>query len=266
MEPIGLYLHIPFCDGKCNYCNFFSKCANSEQLSLYTEHLISTIRDWGKQIVREVDTVYFGGGTPSLLGHNRLIRILNSVFYSFQVLDNAEITVEVNPTSSDDLDFSLMKKAGFNRLSIGMQSANDNELKILGRRHTAMDARRTVERAQQAGFDNISLDVMLAIPEQTMDSLEHTLRFCAECQVQHISAYILAPLATACSYSSRIIMPAPSPITNPERSLSQGIDALFGSSESVSALQLVKPFTASGVIVASAPPAMIASASPYFIA
>lgn len=191
MEPIGLYLHIPFCDGKCNYCNFFSKCANSEQLNLYTEHLISTIRDWGKRIVKEVDTVYFGGGTPSLLGHDRLIQILNSIFESFQVLDNAEITVEVNPTSSDDLDFSLMKKAGFNRLSIGMQSANNNELKILGRRHNAMDARRTVERAQQAGFDNISLDVMLAIPEQTIDSLEHTLRFCAECQVQHISAYIL---------------------------------------------------------------------------
>ena len=191
MEPIGLYLHIPFCDGKCAYCNFFSKRADTRTLSEYTEALIASVVLWGKKINRPVDTVYFGGGTPSLLGHERLIAILNAVKSAFALTDSPEITVEVNPTSTDELDFSAMRNAGFNRLSIGLQSAVDNELCILGRRHNSADALRTVQRAQSVGFDNISLDVMLAIPEQTIDSLDKTLKFCAFCGVQHISAYIL---------------------------------------------------------------------------
>lgn len=191
MNPIGLYLHIPFCDGKCAYCNFFSRRGDADQLNTYTDHMISAIRSWGKRMYRTIDTVYFGGGTPSLLGHERLIRILESVYSFFRIADGAEITVEVNPTSTNELDFDALHRAGFNRLSIGLQSANDNELIILGRRHTAADAKRTVERAQEAGFDNISLDVMLAVPEQTIDSLDKTLTFCASCRVQHISAYIL---------------------------------------------------------------------------
>lgn len=193
MEPIGLYLHIPFCDGKCAYCNFFSRRPHEDdaELNEYTERLIGIIEAWGERIDRPVDTVYFGGGTPSLLGHERLIRILNTIYRSFAISENAEITVEVNPSSTNELDFKLMKQAGFNRLSIGLQSADENELKLLGRRHTVDDARRTVESAQEAGFDNISLDVMLAIPEQTIDSLDATLEFCSSCHVQHISAYIL---------------------------------------------------------------------------
>ena len=193
MKPIGLYLHIPFCDGKCAYCNFYSRRPRTafSELSEYTERLIGSVAAWRKKLNRPVDTVYFGGGTPSLLGHDRLIRILEGVFSSFDVADNAEITVEVNPTSTDEISFYELRQAGFNRLSVGLQSANDNELKILCRRHTAADALRTVKRAQAAGFDNISLDVMLAIPEQTVDSLDNTLDFCAACGVQHISAYIL---------------------------------------------------------------------------
>ena len=193
MDPIGLYLHIPFCDGKCAYCNFFSRCPHtgSSELTEYTSYLIGNIEAWSKKIDRPVDTVYFGGGTPSLLGHDRLIRILDTIYRSFDVVDHAEITVEVNPSSTDELDFAQMKRAGFNRLSIGLQSANENELKRLGRRHSVDDAYRTVKRAQIAGFDNVSLDVMLAIPEQTIASLDKTLEFCASCQVQHISSYIL---------------------------------------------------------------------------
>lgn len=191
MKPIGLYLHIPFCDGKCAYCNFFSRRPETDELTEYTERLISGIKAWGNKLDRAVDTVYFGGGTPSLLGHERLTAILKAVMRSFPVTDDAEITLEVNPTSADTLDFTVLRRAGFNRLSVGLQSANDHELKILGRRHTAADARYTVQRAQAAGFDNISLDVMLAIPEQTKESLDRTLRFCADCNVQHISAYIL---------------------------------------------------------------------------
>ncbi len=191
MNPIGLYLHIPFCDGKCAYCNFFSRCPQDDELTAYTERLADSITTWGNRLNRPVDTVYFGGGTPSLLGHDRLIYLLNTIYHSFELEKNAEITVEVNPTSTDELNSTLLRQAGFNRLSIGLQSANDHELKILGRRHDSEDARRTVERAQHAGFDNISLDVMLAIPEQTIDSLDETLAFCASCKVQHISAYIL---------------------------------------------------------------------------
>lgn len=193
MKPIGLYLHIPFCDGKCAYCNFFSRRprADISDLTEYTERMIDSIKEWGEQLDRSVDTVYFGGGTPSLLGHDRLIRILDAVYRSFDIADHDEITVEVNPSSTEELDFERMKLAGFNRLSIGLQSANENELKLLGRRHSVDDAYHTVERAKTAGFDNISLDVMLAIPEQTIASLDKTLKFCASCKVQHISSYIL---------------------------------------------------------------------------
>ena len=191
MNSIGLYLHIPFCDGKCAYCNFYSRRADFSELDEYTERLIESIKHWGSKLDRSVDTVYFGGGTPSLLGHERLIRILNSVYENFDVSDNAEITVEVNPTSTDELDFKALRNAGFNRLSIGLQSANDDELRILGRRHNADDAKRTVQRAQDNGFDNISLDIMLAVPGQTADSLNRTIEFCVGCGVQHISSYIL---------------------------------------------------------------------------
>lgn len=191
MQPFGLYIHIPFCDGKCRYCNFYSVKRDDCAYGAYTDDLCRILTDWSGQIERRVSTVYFGGGTPSLLGHERLIRILNSVKARFDVDPDAEITVEVNPTSSGQLDFAAMREAGFNRLSVGLQSANDNELRILGRRHSAEDARHTVAAAQAAGFDNISLDIMLAIPQQTLDSLEQTLTFCASAGVQHISAYIL---------------------------------------------------------------------------
>ena len=191
MRNIGIYIHVPFCDGKCYYCNFFSRNMTDDIIDNYVTELNRSIRAWGNKLYRPVDTVYFGGGTPSLLGHRRLIDVLDTVKASFDVDENAEITVEVNPSSSGELDFSALREAGFNRLSIGMQSANENELKLLGRRHSVDDAKRTVSAAQAAGFDNISLDVMLAIPEQTMDSLHRTLDFCAACQVQHISAYIL---------------------------------------------------------------------------
>lgn len=191
MNEIGLYIHIPFCDGKCNYCSFFSRKADENEYDIYTENLIRIIGIWGKKINRSVDTVYFGGGTPSLLGHKRLIRILNRVYNCFDVDENAEITLEVNPSSTQELDFEVLRAAGFNRLSIGLQSADDYELRVLGRRHSAFDASETVKRAKQSGFDNISLDVMLAIPGQTAESLDRSLEFCADSGVTHISSYIL---------------------------------------------------------------------------
>lgn len=191
MRPIGLYIHIPFCDGKCYYCNFFSVKRSDSAMDSYTASVNRILTSWGEQLDRRVASVYFGGGTPSLIGHERLIAILHTVREHFSLDENAEITAEVNPSSANTLDLHAMRRAGFNRLSVGLQSANDDELMILGRRHSVEDVQRTVAQAREAGFDNISLDVMLAIPGQTVASLDRTLDFCAQADAQHISAYIL---------------------------------------------------------------------------
>ncbi|MBQ3416664.1 MAG: radical SAM family heme chaperone HemW [Ruminococcus sp.] len=192
MKKMGLYIHIPFCKSKCNYCNFYSYCADENEYNTYIDALISSIIAHGKTYRnRTVDTVYFGGGTPSALGTDRLNRILHAVINAFVIASDAEITFEANPTSADALDFVGLKEAGFNRISFGLQSANDNELKILGRRHTAEEAKEVIYASQNAGFDNLSLDLILCVPEQTKESLKNSIDFAASCGVQHISAYIL---------------------------------------------------------------------------
>ena len=191
MRPTGLYIHIPFCDGKCHYCSFYSVKHNAASMDEYTKIMNNRIIEWGGKLSRTLTSVYFGGGTPSLLGAERLSSVLDAVKRSFKITDGAEITVEVNPTSGGVLDYALLKSSGFNRLSIGMQSSNDSELKALGRRHSAKDVDAAVRAATDAGFDNISLDVMLAIPGQTKKSLDRTLKHCAELEASHVSAYIL---------------------------------------------------------------------------
>lgn len=191
MENIGLYLHIPFCDGKCAYCDFFSKCGNQNDFDTYTENLCKAIENYSKIYKRKVDTIYFGGGTPSLIGNDRLCSILQTATKFFDVDNEAEITLECNPTSRGQLDFTKLKDVGFNRLSIGLQSANDDELSVLSRKHTAKEAKHTVDMARKSGFTNISLDLMLCIPKQTKESLQKSFDFCKECDVEHISAYIL---------------------------------------------------------------------------
>lgn len=138
----------------------------------------------------KADTLYIGGGTPSLCGTDNLIKIIDGAKRYF-LTDEYEAALEVNPTSAELIDFEKLHGAGFNRISIGLQSANENELKILGRRHSAADAAFTVNKARQGGFSNISLDVMLAVPGQTLNSMRHTVDFCIDCGVEHISAYIL---------------------------------------------------------------------------
>ena len=191
MRPFGLYIHIPFCDGKCYYCNFFSVRQDPAKMDGYTDHLKRIMRTRSKDINRPISSVYFGGGTPSLLGHDRLTDIIGTAKACFDIAPDAEITLEVNPSSTALLDFHALKGAGFNRLSIGMQSANFAELKILGRRHNIEDVINAVISARSAGFDNISLDVMIALPAQTEELLKGTLDFCAEMDAQHISCYIL---------------------------------------------------------------------------
>lgn len=190
-NKIGVYLHIPFCDGKCPYCDFFSRKASLADMDDYTNALISRVYDEAQRLGRKADTVYFGGGTPGLLGAERLSRILYAVQEGFGLSENAEVTVEVNPTPKNLPDFRKLYRAGFNRLSMGLQSSNDHELSALGRRHTSADAERAIEAAKIGGFENISLDLMLAIPYQNEQSLEQSIRFCFEHGATHISSYLL---------------------------------------------------------------------------
>jgi oxygen-independent coproporphyrinogen-3 oxidase len=189
-NTIGLYLHIPFCRSKCSYCDFYSFNADEITVDKYTETLKEHIKVAGKKLGRTADTLYFGGGTPSLLGGDRIADIVNTAKQSF-VLENAEITVEVNP--ADDLYFDLKKiaDAGVNRISLGVQSYNENELTALSRRHNTLDVIRTVNDAKKVGIENISADLMLGIPHQTIDSLKESLEFTIGLGVTHISCYIL---------------------------------------------------------------------------
>ncbi|MGN1432747.1 MAG: radical SAM family heme chaperone HemW [Ruminococcus sp.] len=190
-NTIGLYIHIPFCKSKCPYCDFYSGRASENDYNNYIKALSDNIKFWSKKTDKTVSSVYFGGGTPSILGSERLSYLLNLIKEYFYIADNAEITVEVNPDSGKTLDFDLLKMTGFNRISVGMQSAVEKELKALGRIHGINDAEITAKRAKKAGIDNISLDLMLGIPYQTIESLKKSIDFCANCGVTHISSYIL---------------------------------------------------------------------------
>lgn len=190
-DKISLYIHIPFCKSKCPYCDFYSKASSEIEYDEYTQLLIDKIKYWSEKTAKTVATIYFGGGTPSVLGAERLCRILSEIMNRFYVCENAEITVEVNPDTGKSMDFLKLYKCGFNRISVGLQSAVDEEIKILGRIHSPDDAKKTVSRAKIAGFNNISLDLMMGIPCQTKESLKYSIDFCNDCGVTHISSYIL---------------------------------------------------------------------------
>ena len=189
-NPIGLYIHVPFCDGKCPYCDFFSMRGSEGAMEEYTNCIIDQLQSCSERIGRKADTLYFGGGTPSLLGGKRIARIVEAARRGFG-LENAEITLEANPGGDLRSFFCEIAAAGVNRVSIGLQSADEDELHLLGRRHTADDAAQAVEAAQNAGIGNISLDLMLAVQGQTEESLAHSVAFCAKLGAEHVSAYLL---------------------------------------------------------------------------
>ncbi len=192
MNRIGLYVHIPFCDGKCPYCDFYSLPSYTPLvLDDYTAALINSISQWAEMTGSVADTVYFGGGTPSLLGAHRLHRLMLHIRDEFSVADDAEITMEVNPSRDLSEVITAFSYSGGNRLSIGMQSAHDSELHLLGRRHTRDDVQRTVSAAHNAEINNISLDLMLGVSLSTVDSVCSSVDFAAELGARHISAYML---------------------------------------------------------------------------
>jgi oxygen-independent coproporphyrinogen-3 oxidase len=208
MSDIGLYVHVPFCDGKCPYCDFYSIRGTGERMDEYTKRIIYDIKYESERTGRKADTLYFGGGTPSLLGAKRLIRIVEAARRGFG-LERAEITVEANP--GDDLAdfFREIRAAGINRLSLGLQSADDAELRLLGRRHTAGQAARCISDAHAAGFENLSLDLMLAVQGQTEESLRRSVRFCAEAGASHVSAYLLKIEPGTAYFKNRDILRLP---------------------------------------------------------
>ena len=190
LTNLGLYLHIPFCNGKCAYCDFYSAFTNEELLDSYLTALIREIKQWGGKINRPIDTIYLGGGTPSLLNH-RLVPLLKAVYDNFKVLDNAEITLELNPADNVLEILQNAKLAGVNRISIGAQSGDDEELLTLGRRHTASETVNAVKVARELGFDNLSLDLMLGLPNSSSETFKKSLDFVLSLSPKHISAYIL---------------------------------------------------------------------------
>ena len=187
---LGIYIHVPFCGKKCGYCDFYSVGYTRQAAEEYTAAVLRNIRHYSDS-ERRVSTIYFGGGTPSLLTGEQIGCILDEIRSSFKADSDAEITLEANPCTLNDEKLYELRKTGINRLSIGVQSMIDSELKMLGRVHSAERAERAVLDAAKAGFDNISCDLMIALPGQDKDSLRYSIERITALPVRHISAYIL---------------------------------------------------------------------------
>ena len=168
MKKIGIYIHIPFCRKKCKYCDFTSFDNRNEYIEEYMNALIKSIQ-YSKYENLEVDTIYFGGGTPSIVNEKMIVQVLSEIKNKFNVLENAEITIEVNPGTVTKEKFQTYFDAGFNRLSIGLQSTYNSLLYNIGRIHTYEQFEECFELARLIGFNNINVDLMLALPEQTLE-------------------------------------------------------------------------------------------------
>lgn len=187
----GIYIHVPFCKTRCTYCDFFTKTDLSLRTS-YIEALGKEIELRSGYLGREIiDTIYFGGGTPSQLSTEELQFILKTISHNFIINESPEITLEANPDDLDEDYTHSLLSIGFNRISIGVQSFDDNHLQFLNRRHSAQKAADVVKTAQQAGFENISIDLMYGLPAMTIDEWHETLDKAIGLHVQHISAYHL---------------------------------------------------------------------------
>lgn len=191
-RELELYIHIPFCVKKCAYCDFLSGPASNQQIEEYVQALIEEIRYY-KEFVKkyEVSTVFWGGGTPSLLTGEQMKVLMEVLGQTFFIRQNAEITMEANPGTVTVEKLLACQKAGINRISFGLQSVNNEELKMLGRIHTYEEFLESYEAARKAGFQNINVDLISAIPKQTVRSWEQTLQTIISLQPEHISAYSL---------------------------------------------------------------------------
>ena len=188
MEKAGLYIHIPFCASKCPYCDFYSVKYEENAAREYVKRLCA---EFEKYRDTAFDTVYLGGGTPSILSAAAICDILSAARQNFDIDENSEITIECNPSKDLRRDFKIYKEAGINRVSIGMQSAVKAERLALGRIAGAQQVVKTIQNARAAGIFNISVDLMIGTPKQSVDGLRRTLDFIKGMQVPHVSAYML---------------------------------------------------------------------------
>ena len=190
-QTLGLYLHIPFCKSKCAYCDFYSLPHSEEKMDAYTAALIRHLEEVAPRCARQtVDTVYFGGGTPSYLGEKRLTQLLKTVKKRYHVASDAEITLEANPDSAGDWKtLRVLRKAGFNRISLGVQAADDAMLRRIGRVHTWDQVLSAVAAARMAKLENLSLDLIYGLPGQTLTAWQETLTAAAALEPKHISCY-----------------------------------------------------------------------------
>ena len=191
-QSLGIYIHIPFCASKCGYCDFYSLAGCEGLMPAYHDALLEHLDESGPSIKKyEVDTIYFGGGTPSFYGADRICELFNAVKMNGNVRLDAEVTVEVNPDSISLNALRLLRGEGVNRLSIGVQATDNNLLKVIGRRHNFQQAQKAVENARAAGFDNVSVDLMYGLPSQTKSDWAETLARTLELHPEHISCYAL---------------------------------------------------------------------------
>ena len=189
MKKLGIYIHIPYCRSKCPYCDFFS-LAKTDTAAAYIAAVERELENFAREHNCIADTLYIGGGTPSVLAGEQIASLISTVRRLYgDALE--EVTVEGNPSDVSEEFLRTIRAAGANRLSLGMQSAVESERRALGRRAGRAQVAAAVEAARQAGFGNISLDLMLGIPAQSARSLSESIRFCADLGVEHISAYIL---------------------------------------------------------------------------
>ncbi len=198
--PAGIYIHIPFCTRRCHYCNFATGGYEAELAQRYVAALSTEIVRTSErppasssafEAMRVVDTIYFGGGTPTTLTVEQLSSLLTVCHQQFDILPGAEITVEANPGSVSRVYLEGLRAAGINRLSFGVQSFDDSELQMLGRTHTAREARLAVKLARAAGFTNLSLDLIAGLPEQKMESWRRNLEEAFALRPNHLSVYLL---------------------------------------------------------------------------
>ena len=191
MDRFGVYVHIPFCKQKCKYCDFISFASYKEKYKEYVECLINEIRNKKIENPKLVNTIYIGGGTPSILDSEDIINILEAIRNRFKIDTDCEITIEINPGTATKEKLEDYKNAGINRLSIGLQSTSDRILKLIGRIHSYEEFLNTYNLAKEVGFENVNVDLMLAIPTQTESELIDSVQKVIDLKPNHISLYSL---------------------------------------------------------------------------
>lgn len=192
MKELGIYVHIPFCKQKCNYCDFISYSNKNNLVEKYIEALKQEIKSNAESVREyEITTIYIGGGTPSYIESKHILGVLETIKQQYNVSKNAEITIEVNPGTATEEKLTTYVEAGINRISIGLQTCNNNLLKMIGRIHTYEEFLNTYKIAKDAGFKNINVDLMIGLPTQTLEDVNISLEKIIKLNPEHISVYSL---------------------------------------------------------------------------